>query len=258
MRRLIVLGLSLVLVVSACGDDTTEPPSVSQGSPMGADEYAAEVTRICDEAVAGADEAIDTVDDEYDIDAASGALRSGADELAALTPPEDRAEMGQALVDSLTEYSDLVTVAEKNPEEYSQNQNALELTISVRVVGLDARCEEVPYVLEPPMSPEEGIDDFDGTEFGDDPDADALAQRCFEGDLVACDEVAAVDAYGAYGATCGGRVYIEEANAWPDCVDLFVGNEPVRDQVLTEPVETEWCATDDCEVSGWPTATDGP
>ncbi|MEZ5170679.1 MAG: hypothetical protein R3A49_08045 [Acidimicrobiia bacterium] len=244
------------LVVAACGDKSSTSPSVSEGTPMSAEEYAAEVTRICDEAVAGADDAIDSADDVYDIDAAAEALRNGAEELASLTPPDDRADMGQALVDSLTEYAELVKVADKNPEEYSQNQNALELTISVRVVGLDARCEEVPYVLEPPTPPEDGLDSYYDVEFGDDPEADSLAQECFEGSLAACEEVRHVDAYRGYGVTCGERVYIEEANAWPLCTELFVGEEPVRGQVLTEPVETEWCATDDCEPTGWPPSGD--
>lgn len=248
----------VALAVTACGSDSSEPPTVADGSPVNAEEYAAEVTRICDEAVKGADDAIYSVDEVYDINAASEALAGGADELAAITPPEDRADMGQALVNSLTEYAELVKVADKNPEEYSQNQNALELTMSVRVVGLDARCEELPYVLEPPTPPEDGLDDYYDAEFGDDPEADALAQECFEGSLSACDELLDIDAYRAYGSTCGERVYIEESNAWPLCTELFVGEEPVRGQVLTEPVETEWCATSDCEPSsGWPAAADG-
>ncbi|MCZ7529040.1 MAG: hypothetical protein M5U31_01040 [Acidimicrobiia bacterium] len=239
----------LALTLTACGNDASKSPTVAEGSPMNADEYAAEVTRICNEAVKGADDAIDSADEVYDIDAASEALMKGADDLAAVTPPEDRADMGQALVDSLTEYSDLVKSADNDPEEFSQNQNALELTISVRVAGLDAECEEVPYVLEPPVAPEEGLDDYFEAEFGDDPEADALAQRCFEGELAACDDVRHVDAYRAYGVDCGGRVYIEEANAWPDCVDLFVGQAPVRGQILSEPRETEWCTgnLEDCD-----------
>ena len=46
-------------------------------------------------------------------------------------------------------------------------------------------------------------------DLGDDPDLDALAQSCFEGDLVACDHLflqSPVDSdYEAYGDTCGGR-----------------------------------------------------
>jgi hypothetical protein len=239
-----VLALTLV----ACGSDATEAPRVASDTPLEPAEYAEHVSAICDEAVQGADDAIDSIEEVYDIDTASSVLLDGAKELAALTPPEDRSEMAQALVESLTEYSDLVRSAENDPEEYSQNQNALELTISVRVAGLDTECDAVPYVLEPPAAPEDGLDEYFEVAFGDDPDADGLAQRCFEGELAACDEVASVDAYGAYGATCGERVYIEEANGWPDCVELFVGDEPARGQILTEPRETVWCTgnLEDC------------
>lgn len=232
IRRAVVLALLVVL--AACGDDASAPPTVASGTPEEPPEYAAQAGAVCDRAVGGADDAIDSVDDVYDTDRARDALLDGAEELAALTPPEDRREMAQGLVDSLTEYADLVRRADDDPEEYSQDQNALELVISVQVAGLDATCPAVPDVLEPPRRPEDGVDEFSDVEFGDDPEADALAQRCFEGELAACDEVRSLEGYRGYGATCGERVYIDESNAWPDCVETFASEEPVRGQIVPE------------------------
>ncbi len=228
------VALALLVLLAACGEHATAPPTVSDGTPEDPADYAAQAGSICDRALDGADDAIDIVDDVYDTDRARDALLEGAEELAALTPPEDRREIAQGLVESLTEHGDLVRSADDDPEEYSQDQNALELVISVQIAGLDASCPAVPDVLEPPRRPEDSLDEFSDVEFGDDPEADALAQRCFEGELAACDEVRSFEGYGGYGATCGERVYIEESNAWPDCVETFASEEPVRGQIVTE------------------------
>ena len=60
-----------------------------------------------------------------------------------------------------------------------------------------------------PTSTVAGGDAVPPDDLGDDPDLDVLAQSCFDGDLVACDQLylqSPVDSdYEAYGDTCGGR-----------------------------------------------------
>ena len=58
---------------------------------------------------------------------------------------------------------------------------------------------------------------------GEDPELDALAQACFEGDLFACDTLFLRSEVGgdleAYSQTCGGR--IERQDGAPGCADRF-------------------------------------
>src|SRR5688572_24947422 len=67
------------------------------------------------------------------------------------------------------------------------------VTLVLLGVGMDA-------VATPPEPPDD---------LGADPELDALAQSCFDGDMLACDELflrAPVGSdYEAYGDTCGGR-----------------------------------------------------
>ena len=67
----------------------------------------------------------------------------------------------------------------------------------------------VPKAGAAPTSSEVDGEVVPPDDLGDDPDLDALAQSCFDGDLVACDHLflrAPVDSdYENYGDTCAGR-----------------------------------------------------
>lgn len=229
VRQSLVVITAAALVGAGCGSDPTEAPTVADGTPAEPAEYAEQAGAICDETVDAAESA--SADDD-DPGRAAELLRTGAGELAALTPPVDRREMAQALVDSLAAYADLYGRRDENREAFSQDQNELAIVIRVRATGLDAECPSAGIQIAEPEPPQEGLGTFSEDEFGVDPEADALAQRCFEGELAACDEVSETDAYRLYGVMCGGRIAHEEANNNYDCVETFVGDEPVRGQVV--------------------------
>jgi hypothetical protein len=67
-------------------------------------------------------------------------------------------------------------------------------------------------------------------DLGDDPELDALAQDCSDGDMEACDLLGLSgpprSAYEDYGSTCGGRneTLVGELNMF--CIDLYPGEVP--------------------------------
>jgi hypothetical protein len=228
MRRLALAGC-LLLAVPACGDDDGAAGSesgspedtalaVADGDPVSPDAYARTVSDVCGDRLQAAEEI------GYDKSSAEGAeaLDELAAELAATTPPEDRRELAQAMVDGLADYADLFRSRDDDREEFSQDQNELIGVLAVRGAGLEAECPGIANNLLEPSPPDEDTGD---------PDVDADGQACFEGELAACDRLVSEDTdLKFYGVTCGGRLVHEEANENINCVDSFASDEPVRDQ----------------------------
>jgi hypothetical protein len=226
MRRLALAGC-LLLAVPACGDDdgggdadATEEATlaVADGEPVSPTAYAGTVSDVCGDRLQAAEEV------GYDKSSAEGAdaLDELAEELATTTPPEDRRELAQAMVDGLAAYAELFRSRDDDTEEFSQNQNELVAVLAVRGAGLEAECPGIANNLLEASPPDE--------ETGD-PDVDADGQACFEGELAACDRLVSEDTdLKFYGVTCGGRLVHEEANENINCVDSFASDQPVRDQ----------------------------
>jgi hypothetical protein len=228
MRRLAV-ACCLLLAVPACGyddggagdeaggsDDTAL--EVADGDPVSPTAYARTVSDVCGDRLQAAEE----IGYDKSSDEGADAVEALAEELAATTPPEDRRELAQAMVDGLAAYAELFRSRDDDPEEFSQNQNELLVIFSVRAAGLEADCGNNDFDLSEPAPPDETTGD---------PDVDADGQACFEGELAACDRLVNEDTdLKFYGVTCGGRLFHEEANENINCVDSFASDEPVRDQ----------------------------
>ncbi len=115
-------------------------------------------------------------------------------------------------------------------------------------------------LVPPDTGPVDVPDGADPAEaLGEDPELDALAQACFEGDLFACDTLFLRTEVGgdleAYSQTCGGR--IERQDGAPGCADRFevvppeaeapgdLGADPELDALATACFEGDAGACDD-------------
>lgn len=208
----VVLAASLGLL-AACGDDGGGSPEVSTGAPT--EDYAEQAEQVCETAL---DEARDLEGDER-----AARYDDGAAELAALVPPEDQRAAAQSLVDGFVAYADLYR--NESGEDLSQAVNELHVVVAVRAAGLELTCGQGGDTLFAPEAPAEAIDDPEA-----DPELEPVAQDCFEGDLVACDDLVGEDGYTFYGVTCGGRLFHEEADDNLTCVESFGAERPFGDQ----------------------------
>lgn len=217
----LVGAVALVLVVGA-NQDQGGPPVNDTDPPLDAAEYAAQVSALCN----GGIEAAETTGTEQSSQQGAVAMRAVAADLAELPPPAGQEAMAQALVDGVAEYAHLFQVRDDNEEAFSQRQNAVTVVIEVRAAGLGADCGEGDFVLVPSEPPP-------AEDVTAEPDAAIvdLATACHDGDLGACDDLAATDSpLRFYGGTCGERLYYEEADFTYSCVEAFAGERPVGDQ----------------------------
>lgn len=214
----LLVGVALVLVAAASEDPP--PTVVASSDAVDPADYAAAVTDLCTDRRAAAEEA------GYEASAAGAdEMAQTAAALAAIPPPAGGRPMAQALVDGLDRYADLFARRDDNQEAFSQAQNELVGVLEVRALGLGASCGEQSSLGVPePADP----DDLAGL---DDPSLEQAAGACYEGELNACDELlASGTALTGFGATCAGRLVIEEADENIGCVESFASDRPVGDQ----------------------------
>jgi hypothetical protein len=98
--------------------------------------------------------------------------------------------------------------------------------------GTGQWCALVAADNQPELTPPEGL--------GDDPELDALAQSCYDGDLQACDDLYAQaepgSSYLVYGDTCAGR---QPENTQRYCTDLAVSAASTTVPVSAAPESSE-------------------
>lgn len=220
-----VVGVVLLVVVVA-DQDRGGPAVVESTAVVDATAYAAEVSTLCADGIEQAETK------GYDESSAAGAevMDDVAAELAAVPPPEGRADMAQALVDGVADYADLFRARDDDQEAFSQAQNELTVVLEVRARGLGAHCttgdDDAEYLVHDP-SPA----DPDEVTGAGDAELSDLAAACFAGDLGACDELAdSGSGLVFYGVTCGDRLLHEEADDNYSCVETFAGDRPTGDQ----------------------------
>lgn len=205
-RRLTLLFAALLLVLAACGGGGGGVEENGGGDNGGGD-------------VKGGDATTTTADDNGGNDIGGGGddLPAGQDPEPILGEDDDfDALAGACFEENMFACDALFTVtpAESDIESYAQTCGGR----IDEVDGAPACAEEFNQEIPEGQNP---------GELGDDPDLDALADGCFEGDMDDCDQLfgdsPSDSDYEAYAEACGGRLPTNDLGFTLDCAIVFAG-----------------------------------